>query len=127
MVAAVAEPSVGLELDPEIAESSRKRLRRFDNVEIVTGNALEHLPPDGTVFWIFNSFDEGVVRRFLAKVKEVSTRRQQIRILYYNPVFMHVFADDAECSVEVKDYAKGFGLATVSFRMKVDKSSGKET
>lgn len=53
---------VGLELDPEIAESSRKRLRRFDNVEIVTGNALDHLPADGTVFWIFNSFDEAVVR-----------------------------------------------------------------
>src|SRR5438093_966038 len=55
-----AHPSnriVGIELDPEICAETAKRLARFDQVEILCGDALELLPADGTLFYLFNPFD----------------------------------------------------------------------
>ena len=112
---------VGLELDEEIAEASRSRLRPYQNVEIVSGDAIDHLPPDGTLFYIFNSFSDAVVSRFLARIKEISTRPGDIRILYYNPVFLQIFADDPACTIKMTAIPHShFDLATITFNLKRD-------
>lgn len=41
---------IGLELDPEIAEQARSRLRPYENVTIVTGDAVDRLPTTGRCF-----------------------------------------------------------------------------
>lgn len=49
---------IGLELDDEVAERTRRRLRKFDNVTIVTGDAVENIPPSGTLFYMYHPFGE---------------------------------------------------------------------
>ena len=55
---------VGIELAPDICAATAKRLRRHAKVTIACGDAAELLPPDGTIFYLFNPFDESVLRRF---------------------------------------------------------------
>ena len=54
-----------IELDPEICASTAKRLRRHGRVKMLCGDATELLPAEGTVFYLFNPFDESVMRRFI--------------------------------------------------------------
>src|SRR5579884_3532730 len=84
---------VGIELAPEIAAQTARRLRRFGNVSIVAGDATELLPSDGTVFYLFNPFDASVMRRFIDAflADGMSPRR---RIVYHNCKDVALFRDD---------------------------------
>ncbi len=55
---------VGIELDPEIAARTRRRLRRHDAVLVIAGDAASELPAAASVCYLFNPFDESVVARF---------------------------------------------------------------
>jgi SAM-dependent methyltransferase len=90
---------VGLELDPEIAVHTRERLRSYRNVTIIAGDAIENLPADGSLFFLFNPFARSVANRFKERVLQ-SARRDHIRIFYYNCVHVDVFENDARFSVE---------------------------
>lgn len=90
----------GIELDPEVCSATAKRLRRYGNVEIACGDATAMLPHDGTLFYLFNPFDEHVLQRFadafLADASEAGKRR----IVYYNCKYIDVFRDDPRLVVE---------------------------
>ena len=58
---------VGLELDEDVAAATRKRLTSYPNVTVLTGDAVENLPEDGTLFYLFNSFEQPIVTRFKAR------------------------------------------------------------
>jgi SAM-dependent methyltransferase len=90
---------VGLELDPEVAAHTRERLRSYRNVTIVAGDGIDNLPADGTLFFLFNPFAESVVNRFKERVLQ-SSRRDRVRIFYYNCVHVDVFENDPRFSVE---------------------------
>src|SRR5262245_7544268 len=45
---------VGIEIDDDIARLPRRRLRRYPNVSILTGDAVALLPADGTKFYLWN-------------------------------------------------------------------------
>jgi SAM-dependent methyltransferase len=92
----------GLELLPEIAEFTRKRLRKFRNVSIVTGDAIENLPSDGDVFFLFNPFDDRIMPGFIERLWGVAERRD-ITIVYFAPVYLHLFHSDTRWSVEELD------------------------
>ena len=87
-------PIYGLELDPAIAEETRKRFARYSNVTIVPGDAIANLPEAGTLFYLFNPFDEGVMVTFNDKVKAARHGRD-VRIIYYNAVHIDLFRGDA--------------------------------
>jgi SAM-dependent methyltransferase len=87
-------PIVGLEIDPEIAARTARRLRRFTNVEIRTGDAVEHLPPGGTVFFLFNPFTEPVAAAFGEVLVATAQRPDRVRLFYVNPVHIEVFERD---------------------------------
>src|SRR5262249_2972150 len=72
---------VGIELDPDIGTATAKRLRRHANVTILCGDATTKLPADGTVFYLFNPFDESVMRRF---AKAMLDRDALATIVYMN-------------------------------------------
>ena len=93
---------VGLELDPEIAAHTRHRLRKYRNVTIITGDAIENLPVDGTLFFVFNPFGRPVVSRFKERILQLP-RRDKIRIHYDNCVHIDVFENDPRFSVEHRD------------------------
>ena len=59
---------VGVELDRDVAAFAARRLGRFPNVEVVCGDAIEELPRDGTVFFLFNPFNRGTLSRFAERI-----------------------------------------------------------
>ena len=89
---------VGIELDPDVCRATAKRLRRFANVEIRCGDATTMLPESGTLFYLFNPFDEHVLRRFADAFLALGADRR--RIVYYNCKYLDVFKSDARFSVE---------------------------
>ena len=87
---------IGIELDGRVARRTQHRLRRYPQVAVHSGNILDVFPVEGTLFYLFNPFDGGVMRQFL----EVFFRRRPQgllkprKILYYNCVCIDLFASD---------------------------------
>ena len=92
---------VGIELDPEVCAATAKRLRRHERVTILCGDAPALLPPDGTIFFLFNPFDESVLRRFADAFLALGPEGR--RIVYYNDEYVEVFRDDPRFGVREID------------------------
>jgi Methyltransferase domain len=88
-------PIYGVELDEKIAAKTRRRLRLFKNVSIMAGDVTQHIPADGTIFYLYNPFNAAALRKFRDRMKVVFGDRPGIKIVYYNPVELHVFREDA--------------------------------
>jgi hypothetical protein len=92
---------IGLELDEEVAEHTRRRLRRYRQVSIVSGDAVETLPGEGTLFYLFNPFRAPNFEAFsdrLAALHRNDPGRQR-RVIYYHPVHLRVFEHDPRWEV----------------------------
>lgn len=87
---------VGIELDDEVAEKTRHRLRKRLQVAVYSGNVLDNFPEEGTLFYLFNPFDRVVMRKFLDRFFESRSQRRpkSRKILYYNCVHGDLFVDD---------------------------------
>lgn len=81
----------GLELDDEIAKSTSKRLRTYENCTIISGNALENIPKEGTILYLFNPFNLEVMKNF---EKVVWDFNRNIRIIYLNCCHLNCFDND---------------------------------
>jgi SAM-dependent methyltransferase len=92
-----ANEIVGIEIDPEICAHTARRLRRYKRVQIRYGDATTTLPSAGTVFFLFNPFDEAAMARFIAALLEGGGRK---RVIYYNCTFIRLFLDDPRFEVE---------------------------
>lgn len=86
---------VGIELDPEVASGTEKRLRRYDHVEIVNADATTAVPEEATLLYMYSPFDEGAMHRFKADM-ERRFRRRGITALYWNPEYLDVFHGDPQ-------------------------------
>jgi hypothetical protein len=99
---------VGIELDPEVASATARRLRRFGNVSIINGDATTAMPADATLAYLYSPFSRDVMRRFKEHLVERFGHRG-ITALYWNPQFVDVFDEDPRWStnsvelVEVRD------------------------
>ncbi len=85
---------IGIEIDHDVAARTRNRLRRFPNVEIVTGNAIEHLPEEGTIFYVFNPFGAPTMAALEKRLRELRANGIRPRVIYYNSKHLDVFDDD---------------------------------
>ena len=94
---------VGIELDPKIGAQTARRLRRRTNVTILCGDAIELLPADGTVFYLFNPFDGAVMARFATALL---TRPAAATIVYYNSKHLGPFRADSRFAVRELDDPK---------------------
>jgi SAM-dependent methyltransferase len=90
---------IGIELDPAIADQTRRRLQPYPNITIVTGNILDTLPLDGTLFYLFYPFTTPVMKRFKDRLAQQSRARDSVRILYYNCADIDVFQNDTAWEV----------------------------
>ena len=84
---------VGLELDPDVAAASARRLARFPNVRIVPGDAIEHVPQDGTVFYLYNPFGRSLAEAFERRLRALAAVHD-VRIVYYSCLFLEVFSPE---------------------------------
>lgn len=94
---------VGIELVPAVAEHAAARLRRFGNVEIRCGDAVDLIPPEATFFYLYNPFDAAVMRRFADRLLARAARPADVRILYFNCRHADVFRDDPRWLVRPLD------------------------
>jgi SAM-dependent methyltransferase len=85
---------VGVEIDPEIAEQTRRRLQRFPNVTILTGDILDNIPNDATFFWLYNPFNERIMRDFKLALEQIFGDRRDVTLLYYLCHQLRLFLDD---------------------------------
>jgi SAM-dependent methyltransferase len=86
---------VGLEIDPDIAARTRRRLAPYPNISVVTGDALENIPPDGTLFFLFNPFERPMMEAFQRRVLAVVRQRRPLRIVYFSSRYIGAFSADA--------------------------------
>ena len=83
---------VGIELDPAIAAKLTARFAGTANVRIVVGDVLDHLPTEGTRFWLYNSFDHRIMTGFRDRLKQVCGGGA--RLVYAEAKQIHLFQQD---------------------------------
>jgi len=91
----------GIEIDEAIAEKARGSLAKYSNVKIITGDALEKLPPEGTMFYLFNPFQLKIALQFRKLIAE--RYLPGTVMVYYFPRWIEVFRGDAR--FEVTEYS----------------------
>jgi hypothetical protein len=80
---------IGIEAVDAVADQARKRYRRYRNVSIVTGDAIENLPRNGTLFFLYNPFDDEVVTQFERTIRPLGAR-----IVFHQNNYMEPFLSD---------------------------------
>jgi SAM-dependent methyltransferase len=103
----------GIEIDPDLCLRTTKRLRRFRNARILCGDAVELLPPEGTIFYLYNPFGEDVMRRFIAAFLAHPSPDRKRRIVYHNSVFLKLFEADPRFKVHVVPIPNTFKSAVI--------------
>jgi len=91
---------VGIELNEDVAINTKKTLSEYKNVSIISGNVLEYIPIDGTIFFLFNPFDEQIMCLFK---ESIATSNNNITIIYLNCMHINVFKNDPNWDVLVHD------------------------
>jgi SAM-dependent methyltransferase len=91
---------VGIEVNADVAERTRTRLGKFGNVEIVTGDAVEHLPEDGTVFYVYNPFGLDMMAAFARRAGMLPDDGRRLLVMYYNCKHLEVFEDGDRWEIE---------------------------
>lgn len=90
---------IGVELDPDLADRTRHRLRRHGNVSIICGDAVENLPSDGTLYYLYNPFEASTVRAFRDRLAATADHPGAVTIYYYHPLHLAVFEEDPRWEV----------------------------
>jgi hypothetical protein len=102
---------VGIELDPDVCARTAKRLRKHTNVTVLCGDATELLPADGTVFYLFNPFEEPVLAKFAGAL--LRTHGEGRRVVYYNCKFLGPFEGNDRFEVTPLEGTKNHRSALV--------------
>ena len=82
----------GLELDPDLATATAKRLAKHPNVTVIAGDAVELLPNEATFLYMYNPFTAPVMERFAHAVSE-RCQAGRTRLVYNNCKHVQVFDD----------------------------------
>jgi SAM-dependent methyltransferase len=114
-----ANRMIGIEIDPAICATTARRLRRFRQITILCGDAVELLPADGTLFYLANPFDAAAIERFRdALITLRADSRRPTRILYSVAKELHVFEKDARFQIErVNDPQLRHPAAVINLRL----------
>jgi hypothetical protein len=91
---------VGIEMEERFAAEAEARLAPYPNVTVVSGNALDHIPPDATIFYLFNPFGGSVLRDYKDRLMQVFGPAAGITIVYHYACHANVFEDDPRWIVE---------------------------
>ncbi len=94
---------IGIEVDENIARQAQKRLDKYPNVTVISGDVIENIPEDGTIFYFYHPFEVEVVEAFKDRLASVFDPSQGILLLYYNCKHLSVFDNDPDWRVERVD------------------------
>ncbi len=85
---------VGVEINEEIARFAQDVFKNDNRVEIVCGDIVNNIPIDGTVFYLFNPFNEKYLEKFLKGIEK--TIKNKVRLIYLHPT--------CRCIIDNNDY-----------------------
>ena len=125
----LANRAIGIEVDRDIARTAARRFRRYQQIEIVQGNVLSHVPV-GTIYYLFNPFSEEILTAFLQRLEkrliaEKSPTADRPIVVYYNCAHLDVFSRSGLWAIQRIDRVSFSGLpgAILQFRPRVSASS----
>ncbi len=98
----------GIELDKELIDAANENLKNYtlkrktSQIRFIHANALEYnyqnIP---TVYFLFNPFNEDVLKRVLEKI--IMSTTSETRIVYMNPMYKQAFSENKfEVVTEIK-------------------------
>jgi len=90
---------VGIEIDERWAAFAARRLERFPNVEVLCGDAFELIPAEGTIFFIFNPFNEEITEKFKDHLMGLRGPDADITLVYYMAQYAALFEADPAWTV----------------------------
>ena len=90
----------GIELEPEIGADTQKRLKKYANVNIIIGNAIQNLPQNGSLFYFYNPFPSEIVSQLIKQVAKQFKPENKIRLFYYNCKYIDLFESDPNWHVD---------------------------
>ena len=117
---------VGIEMDETIARKTQRRLRRCKNVTIICGDALAHLPENGSIFYLYNPFKEPWVAALKSQLELRFAKRGGITVFYYNCMYVDIFKNDPNWIVEESVLGQRFHRLAV-IRMQIENSRPQAT
>ena len=80
----------GIEIDPEIALFTQERLKKYRAI-ILCGDALQRVPLNATILFLFNPFNSAeLMRRFIDLIEEEYI---ELKLIYYYPKFLSCFTE----------------------------------
>lgn len=91
---------IGIEVRPDIAKFTRKRLCEYQQVKILTKDIIDGIfPTDGTIFYLFDPFSEWIVKSFSNQITESIKQgyfsdKDRPLIIYYNCCHLNVFEEN---------------------------------
>jgi SAM-dependent methyltransferase len=91
---------VGIEIDEEFAGFAQRRLSAHPQVEVLCADALEVLPLDANLMFLFNPFGPELMARLADRVAELYAPEDPLTIVYYLPKHEEVWLDDPRFEVE---------------------------
>ena len=77
---------IGLEGNAAIASRASRRYRKYPNVAIIQGDAVDNLPPNGTLFYLYNPFSPQTMERFAAALG-----KRDATLVYYIDNYLDPF------------------------------------
>jgi Acetyltransferase (GNAT) domain len=109
---------IGIELDPWIAEKTRARLRKYPTVTILTGDVVENIPPEATIFYLYHPFHWPVMGRFKNRLLETFGERGGVVLVYYNCTCIDLFKRDSRWEIQELDLRHPGAHPAAIIRMK---------
>lgn len=104
---------IGAEYNDDIANETRTHVSRFKNVEIRSGDIFASFPDQANVFYLYNPFNEELMKKFKAHIFGLSSNKR-VYILYYSPWYVDVFKEDDRFSVEIMKIPGNWDIALIS-------------
>lgn len=74
---------IGVEINPDVASFASNAFANNDRIDILCGDITQVIPTYGTIFYLFNPFDENVFSSFLDTIEEKVDH--PVRLLYLYP------------------------------------------
>ncbi|MFW6149725.1 MAG: methyltransferase domain-containing protein, partial [Atribacterota bacterium] len=94
---------IGIELNERVAEETRERFKDNSNVHIISGNILENIPEEGTIFYLYNPFNSVITEQFKKKLTKIGKKGEPITIIYHNCAYVELFLEDKNWTVDFLD------------------------
>ena len=82
---------VGIEIDAEVAEATRRRMARHPSVEVLAGDGVALLPEEASLVFLCNPFEPEILTRFAERAETLPAAREgRMRVVYYNCAYHRV-------------------------------------